>query len=200
MRLLGLAVVCAFGSILAAPAHSTPVTWTLQNIVFGDGGTASGSFTYDADTNTYSAVDITTTAGSILGGATYVAQSPGQAASSRAQYPDFVTSTSGDLTNTFGLNLSFQQALTDAGGTVALVANYSLEAWCGNATCSSIDYFYSGTSTTHGRQPTQGAVVAAVPEPAPVTVYVAGLLTLGLVRRVKRRSRTRLLRRDRQTG
>lgn len=52
-----------------ASAH--PVTWTLQDFVFSYGGTASGSFTYDADTNTYLSVAIVTTAGTRFGGTTY---------------------------------------------------------------------------------------------------------------------------------
>jgi hypothetical protein len=35
-------------------AHATPLQWTLDNFTFSDGGTAMGSFIYDADTNTYS--------------------------------------------------------------------------------------------------------------------------------------------------
>ena len=47
-------------------AHATPVVWYLSGVTFIDGGAASGSFTYDADTNTYSAISISTTAGSII--------------------------------------------------------------------------------------------------------------------------------------
>ncbi len=43
---------------------------------FADGGTASGSFDYDAGTNAYSFVNITTSGGSLTG-ATYLALDPG---------------------------------------------------------------------------------------------------------------------------
>ena len=38
----------------AQSALSTPLTWTFSGFTFADGGTATGSFIYDADTNTYS--------------------------------------------------------------------------------------------------------------------------------------------------
>ena len=48
-----------------------PLTWTISNATFSDGGTASGTFVYDADTNTYSSINITTTTGSVRSGASY---------------------------------------------------------------------------------------------------------------------------------
>ena len=61
-----------FVAALSAPSVSAnPILWNLVGVTFDDGGTASGSFVYDADTNTYSNISITTTAGSAFGGATY---------------------------------------------------------------------------------------------------------------------------------
>lgn len=64
--------------LLAAIAHATPVNWKLNGVLFSDGGTANGTFVYDADTNQFSAINITTTTGSVLSGAafTYVCSSP----------------------------------------------------------------------------------------------------------------------------
>src|ERR1051326_2147724 len=53
------------------PALAIPITWNLSGVTFADGGTASGSFVYDADTNVYSFVNVTTTNGSSRTGATY---------------------------------------------------------------------------------------------------------------------------------
>lgn len=36
--------------LVAGGAQAVPITWTLQNVTFDDGGTASGWFVYDADT------------------------------------------------------------------------------------------------------------------------------------------------------
>lgn len=52
-------------ALLATPlvAQAMPVTWTLSGVTFAGGGTASGSFDFDADLDRYSNVAITTTAG-----------------------------------------------------------------------------------------------------------------------------------------
>ena len=46
-----------------APSASTPKTWTLGEVAFSDGATASGSFVFDAATHVASDWNITTTAG-----------------------------------------------------------------------------------------------------------------------------------------
>lgn len=60
---------------LASVAHAVPVTWTLSNVLFSNDGpsgvTASGSFKYDADTNTFSDISVTTTQGSFTDAVTY---------------------------------------------------------------------------------------------------------------------------------
>ena len=65
-KLIALMLLLGWGS-----AWAIPVTWTPEGVVFEDGGTASGSFVFDADTSTYSDTDIVTTAGSMLSGETY---------------------------------------------------------------------------------------------------------------------------------
>lgn len=52
-------------TLWSGTAVSAPVVWQLQNVVFNDGGTAHGSFVYDADTGIMSDVAITTTNGTI---------------------------------------------------------------------------------------------------------------------------------------
>ena len=52
-------------------AEAVSVKYTLNDVVFNDGGAANGSFVYDADTNLYSNIAIETTAGTILEGAIY---------------------------------------------------------------------------------------------------------------------------------
>ena len=39
-------------------ASAVPITWTLQDFAFVDGGTASGMFDFDADTGQVSNIDI----------------------------------------------------------------------------------------------------------------------------------------------
>jgi hypothetical protein len=43
---LALAALCA-----ASAVSALPIQWTLTDVLFDDGGTATGSFIYDADLN-----------------------------------------------------------------------------------------------------------------------------------------------------
>jgi hypothetical protein len=123
---ISLLVLCVAG------AQAFPVTWTLSGVTFNDGGTASGSFVYDADTNTISTLSI-----SVAGGDTQT-------------FPpltyDNSTSTAGYALNAptdagaiFDLNASIRQIrlpavsqLTDAGGTLAVNITGSGAAECFN--------------------------------------------------------------------
>jgi len=72
MKNLGLALLC-LAILAAAPAvvkADTLVDWALSGN-FSDGGALGGTFTLDATTGVITAVNITTTAGSVLGGFTY---------------------------------------------------------------------------------------------------------------------------------
>ena len=62
---LGVILLFVVGS-----AQAALVTWTLNDVIF-DGGSATGSFDYDANTDTYSNVNITTST-SFFFGSTYV--------------------------------------------------------------------------------------------------------------------------------
>jgi hypothetical protein len=54
--------VAGVASLWTGIAAAATVTYTLTNVVFDDGGTASGTFTYDFTSEAYTAVHITTTA------------------------------------------------------------------------------------------------------------------------------------------
>src|SRR5258708_17612531 len=103
--LLGLGVCSVFAS-------AAPVVWTLSGVTFSDGGTASGSFIFDADTNTYSSINVTTTTGSVRTGASYSVQNGGGASSL-----GMVTLVSANLAGTPALALSFSASLTNTAGT-----------------------------------------------------------------------------------
>lgn len=82
MRIMSGVLLVASFSLLASTATAAPVYWTLSNVNFDFGGSASGSFTFDPDAGTpcsggnspcgvYSNVNIVTTTGTQLPGATY---------------------------------------------------------------------------------------------------------------------------------
>ena len=53
------ASVLALCSISCASALAAPITWTLVDVTSSDGGSFTGSFVFDADTDVYSSVLIT---------------------------------------------------------------------------------------------------------------------------------------------
>jgi len=165
-RQIAVTVLCgaliAIAAFLSVPsASASTIDWTLQGVTFGDGGTASGSFDYDADTNTYSFIDITTTSGSSFSGATYLALDPGKSSSSTslAVVPDASSANIG----TPVFDLFFSSALTDAGGTVAL--NDVLD----EGTCTT-----DGCTAAIGLRSVTAGSVSTVPEPSSY-----GLLLIG---------------------
>lgn len=154
------------------PANAVPVTWNLQDWTFNDGGTASGSFVYDADTNVFSDMFIATTNGSERTGAIYGdVISGGNTAFSavpNAGFPSLVSSSN--------LLVMFASALTNAGGLVDVFMGQ--EATCNSENCSSI--------TGPLRFLEEGVVVASTPIPAALPLFLTGLVALVAVGRRKR--------------
>lgn len=172
LRLCGILVA------LTVQAVAAPVTWTLTGVVFNDGGTATGSFTYDASTNTYSSVNITTTTGSSRTGTTYHFVC-GQDVPSCVGLPPTsgfflnLTTSSATQTGLPGMALSFGTALTNSGG---LISAFALEGTCSNAACLN--------PVAPTRNSIAGSVSAAGPPatPVPTSLLLAatGLLLAGL--------------------
>ena len=179
----GFSLIVVLALVVFSPAHASPVQWTLQDVTFNDGGTASGSFFYDADTNIYSAINVTTTAGSVLAGQSFASLLSGGAetafALNMAPFP------SATLIGLPVLLLRFGTALTNAGGTSNLVlgtytpffpAQGSYEAVCViNDVCG------APIPLSNIRLLTAGSVTA-VPIPAAVWLFGSGLILLGRFR------------------
>lgn len=156
-------------------ASADGITWTLSDVTFDDGGIASGSFVYDAVTNTYSSIDITTTSGSAFAGTTYNALGGLFGSTSTGM----LLGASGDLTNTDVLLMLFGTALTDSGGTVVLVD--LREGTCDNTDCS---------LSTLDRSLTGGELVGTVatPEPSTLSFLTLALVTLMVVAVIRKLS------------
>ena len=167
----------------AAHAAAGPITWNFTG-TFTDGGSASGSFIFDAGLDTYSSVNISTTSGSAFGGAHYLVAEP-QFTNNSANV-DFAPAVVGDYTGTPVLFLLFSTPLTNAGGTIAINTSSSSEENCTAINCngnnSVLRFFSSGSVRS-------GAAVTATPEPSSIMMAGLGLAALAAWRnRAKRQA------------
>ncbi|MEZ5894401.1 MAG: VPLPA-CTERM sorting domain-containing protein [Parvularculaceae bacterium] len=174
------AVLSTFG--LCAPAGATPVTWTLADAVFSDGGTASGTFIYDADANVYSNVDIVTTAGSKQSGAEYHLL-PSLFAFSATRF-GAVPVASPALSGKTIFSITWASALTNDGGIVGiLTGSPSGEGVCSNFNCSIFTGFGGGARNFVSGYAT---TASEVPLPAALPLFFAGFAGLGAASRRQR--------------
>jgi len=169
-----LANLTAFGA-----ASANPVTWTLQDWVFDDGGTASGSFVFDADTGVYSSINIITTAGSTLSGDSYGVPFPPYGGNEEIMLA--VPEALADLTGSLVLAVTWADLLTNAGGSVYadLMESLVAEFICLDATCFKVD---------SARFLVSGFITSEVPLPAALPLFAAGLAGVASLRRRKKPS------------
>jgi hypothetical protein len=170
-----IAVVLLLG---CGAVNAAPLVWTLDGITFDDGGAASGQFTYDADTNTYSAISITTWAWIDGGGRDGPPMPPiwdavmtyadGDVTSSGADRLSFSAPNIGERYYLSRFSLDFQDALTNGGGVVSLDT-------------SSEDLIVDDRVLVH-RAGNVGSV-STVPIPASVWLFGSALAGLGWMRR-----------------
>ena len=153
---------------LATNASAALITWTLTDVLFSDGGTASGEFTYDATTGIYSNFNVQTTAGAYTSGSTYNGTTSTVFSSFEFQYYTTLNISPGTA-----MDMYYTDALTDAGGTTTLF--YFDETVDAFAT-----YRHASTGTLVG--------VSAVPIPAAGWLFGSGLVGLIGVARKKARA------------
>ena len=187
------------GLTLSLNAAAAPVTWVLDGVTFassevqGPGpydGVATGSFTYDADTNIYSDVSITTTGSGIWGTdncgdsalcGTYIRATDLYAPLTATSLQ--ITPTASDpidSTGYYGISLQFVSALTNAGGTVQL---FTAGGTDGEGICKNPDCLPEGSAGVTAFRGFSGGSVSAIPVPAAVWLFGSALAGLGWMRR-----------------
>jgi hypothetical protein len=160
MLILSRLFLCMLPLLWTAAANAAAVTYNLAGVTLSDGGTASGSFNYDAATNTYSDLSIVTTTTGTRSGATYTTVSTGFAADSKGV---LAVTTSGSSQGLPGLTLFFSPILPGPGGVSTLSGQ---EADCADAGCTTP----SGTSRT-----ITGGTVSSQTASSPRTWYLNGV-------------------------
>ena len=160
-------------SVGARPALATATLVTLHDVVFSDGGTASGTFSLNILGFLDPQRDVVTTAGSVLGGTTYTASGSENNSKPPADFVVFFSPGFKD-----GVQFQFQQPL----GTIAIDPII-----LGGVSCE-FDSF--GCQSGPHRDVISGFAesevvinLPQVPEPSSLLVFLTGPLGLAMVRR-----------------
>src|SRR2546423_1702207 len=125
-RCFGLLLFVAC-SVASAPLHAGPILWQLVGVTFNDSATASGTFTYDSVTDTYSAWNISVTPGIFTAYTYQPGVDSGFVGTHSASQVDFVAfppATSGRF-----IHLAFASPLSGAGGTDPLLTGGFTLRW-----------------------------------------------------------------------
>jgi hypothetical protein len=178
-RVLRIALTASLCFLAAAQVQATPLTWSLQNVNFDDGGTAIGFFRYDPTappctlfedcTGVVPDFDITTTPGFAFPNE-YRPQAAGGRAFIVFAGPTVIGIGGDSGAGGTQLNLLFKESLPPDGGSVRL-ASGSSETFADEDGYSSRQIISGSVTTT------------TIPEPSPLFVVLGGAVFMLLRRR-----------------
>jgi len=145
----------------ANSASAVPLTWTLMSAFFDDGGSATGTFTYDASTNVYLNFDISVAGGNTTSFPPFM-YSPATSVTtgSATGLNLFSNASTRFLLMDFGTPATGLQPLTDAGGVIPITNAFGIQPFLGERNQLSIT-----PPTFAGRAFVPGGSVSAVPGP-----------------------------------
>lgn len=185
MKIKTLLCAISLSAATLTPVAAAPVNWVLQNVTFEDGATATGGFTFDAETNLYSDISISRTDGLAPGGANQILHeaaiftqfTPG----GLTQSPSFAifTTDAADQTDQLFFQLLFGSPLTDDASPTTLNVLGTGTGRCATLTCDLVQAEQAVLVTS-------GSVVpASVPLPASIAFLLLGLAGFGGLRRLQ---------------
>ena len=122
-----------YDEVVSGRIYAGPRTWHLDNVQLDDGRVALGSFTYDADSETFSNIGV-----EFRGESVFRWDNPGQ--ESTATNINLVNGT-GDLTGKQNLSLALASQLTNAAGVVDVLpgpTDASSMGVCATANCDTV--------------------------------------------------------------
>jgi hypothetical protein len=169
--------------LAAATASAGPITWTLNGVT-SLGTSITGSFVFNADTDIYSSVNITSSGGTVIPANTWTALA--ECCATESGFLGLVDTSAANQTGADLLGLFFAVDLTDAGGSVPITETQ--QGTCSGSTCAS--YIHYGNDPSGGlNTDVTGSVVAnfSTPEPASLILFGGGASFLLLIRKRLRR-------------
>lgn len=172
--MVGFLILCTF--TVGSPSAGLPIEWTLEEVAFHDGGSATGSFVYDASTNTYSDVDIETTVG--FSNFAYSYHDASTVSISGELWSSTSLIVNGGLATTYPeLRLNFSSPLTNAGGAIGIAVDPTSDTSCTSSGACSGETNREGATVSDFdfRWVTSGSVASSpVPEPAAPALMILG--------------------------
>ncbi len=176
MKLTTILTSAALSLTLAASANAADISWTLSNVVFDDGGTASGTFTTDSATGALTSYNIVTTVGNAFAGFAYNT-STSYKQGDNTWGPNSFWLRAND--NSRYITLAFAHPLT-GGPSDALMPGQLGGAAVGSWECTTC-------GSSGFRNVARGEAVSAAPEPAAWALMMTGIGGMGAALRTRRR-------------
>lgn len=173
------AAVLILGFGISTTASAIPVFWTLDNVTFDDGATASGSFVFDADIGVYSSINMTSSPGSVVTDP-HTYSFVGSSFTDASQLLALESAPAGgtDQTDISYLYFNFVGDLTNTGGTISVLGaggGFTSLGICNNPSC--------GSARDFNKQSTGNVIAFQVPEPSTALLLAAGLTVIVIRRR-----------------